>query len=209
MGRTVRKRISITPSARRLVTSLRDIGYSFPTALADLVDNSISAAATRVDIGVHFNGRGSHVLIADNGSGMTERELDEGLRFGTRREYQAADLGRYGLGLKTASISQGRRLTVVTRRAPRYRRFYSRVLDLDHVARRDRWEVLEGLRTENYDLALEYLQDHPGTVDTRYRSSGLEWHSGRQESTDLGNAPPTTVSRGSSVCVAVSGVECG
>ena len=160
------KRIRVTPSARRLVTSLRDIGYTFETAVADLVDNSLSARATRVDVGIEFAGLRSKVTIADDGAGMTEGELDEALRFGTRREYNGHDLGRFGLGLKTASISQGRRLTVVTRRAQEYRRLYSRVLDLDRVADTDRWEIVDARRTDPHLRSAQLLESHPGTVIT-------------------------------------------
>ena len=79
--------MDVTPSASRLTTSLRDIGYDFVSAVADLVDNSISAGAERVDIELCFEGAQSYVVVADDGVGMTEQELTEALRFGTRREY--------------------------------------------------------------------------------------------------------------------------
>src|SRR5262249_19703988 len=106
---------SLIPSAARLMTSLRDIGYDLPSAVADLVDNSIDAGACNVAISVCRKGAHSFITIADDGSGMTERELDEAMRYGSRRAYRAADLGKFGLGLKTASLSQCRRLTVATR----------------------------------------------------------------------------------------------
>ncbi len=115
VGHDQRRAVDVTPSARRLTGSLRDIGYDFVAALADLVDNSVAAGASEVEIEIVFDGPASFVLIADNGSGMTETELNEALRFGTRRDYELGELGRYGLGLKTASISQGRRVTVSRR----------------------------------------------------------------------------------------------
>jgi hypothetical protein len=164
MPRDPRRPVDVTPSARRLTGSLRDIGYEFVAALADLVDNSITANATSVDVEIVFDGVASYVLIADDGEGMTENGLNEALRFGTRREYQVGDLGRYGLGLKTASISQCRRVTVVTRRAPTYRRLAAKALDLDHVARTDRWEVIDPPLDSRAYRALEWLEDGPGTV---------------------------------------------
>src|SRR4051795_4421169 len=77
----------VAPSAARLTGSLRDIGYDFTTAVADLVDNSIAAGASRVNVYTQFEPHGSYVLISDDGSGMSERELVEALRFGTRRDY--------------------------------------------------------------------------------------------------------------------------
>jgi hypothetical protein len=147
-----------------LTGSLRDIGYDFPSAVADLVDNSVSAGAGRVDVLIEFDGPASHVIIADDGSGMTDAALTEALRFGTRREYNAGDLGRYGLGLKTASISQCRRLTVVTRRSPQRRRIALRSLDVDHIVTTDRWELTNPPADSVCHRALEWLEDSPGTV---------------------------------------------
>ena len=134
--------LTITPSAARLTSSLRDLGYDFVSALADVIDNSISAEATAVDVEINFHGRLSYVLIADNGTGMTPSRLTEAFRFGSRHRYEAGDLGRFGLGMKTAALSQGRRLMVATRSAPRSQRLHVRVLDLDHIERTDRWEIL-------------------------------------------------------------------
>lgn len=164
MPRQPSRPVDVTPSARRLTGSLRDIGYDFAAALADVVDNSITANATAVDIEIVFDGLTSYVLIADDGDGMSESDLNEALRFGTRRGYDLGDLGRYGLGLKTASISQCRRVTVVTRRALTYRRLAAKTLDLDHIARTDRWEVIEPPGDSAVHRCLEWLNDAPGTV---------------------------------------------
>lgn len=154
----------VTPSARRLTTSLRDIGYDFTTALADIVDNSVASGASRVDIDLIFDGPSSLVTIADDGDGMSESGLVEALRFGSRRDYEPNELGRYGLGLKTASISQARRLTVVTRQAPVQRRITSRSLDLDHIERSDRWEIIPVPSDSPALAAADRLEDGPGTV---------------------------------------------
>jgi hypothetical protein len=164
MSRQKRRPVDVTPSARRLTGSLRDIGYDFVAALADIVDNSVTANATAVDIEIVFDGPASYVLIADDGDGMTESELNEALRFGTRREYELGELGRYGLGLKTASISQCRSVTVATRRALTYRRLAVKTLDLDHIARTDRWEVTDPPADSPVYRCLEWLNDGPGTV---------------------------------------------
>ena len=116
--------IDISPSARRLTDSLRDVGYDFNGAIADLVDNSVSAGATHIDVDISFLGEQSWIRIADNGHGMRPGTLNEALRFGTRRDYAAGELGRFGLGLKTASLSQCRRILVATRSATRRRRIH-------------------------------------------------------------------------------------
>ena len=95
-----RRRFSVPPSAARLTESLRDIGYDPQAAVADLVDNSIAAGATRIEIVVDEDDGGPRIVIADDGCGMSANMVNEALRFGTRRTYGAADLGRYGLGLK-------------------------------------------------------------------------------------------------------------
>ena len=112
------KEIITPPGARRLITSLRDMGYSFSGAIADLVDNSISAGATRIHINIHAleGTTPPHVVIADNGKGMDRAELIEAMRFGTERKYGLEELGKYGLGLKTASLSQCEKLTVISRK---------------------------------------------------------------------------------------------
>src|ERR1700728_1565074 len=134
---------AITPSAARLTESLRDIGYDFPSAIADIVDNSIMAGATRVEIEIDFDGADSLVSVADNGCGMTANGLTEALRYGSRRTYSRGDLGRYGLGLKTASLSQCRSLTVVTRSSVAASRVSVRTLDLDLIAEWDEWLVID------------------------------------------------------------------
>jgi hypothetical protein len=154
----------VTPSAKRLTDSLRDIGYDFQAAVADLVDNSVSAGARRIDVLIEFDGPDSRVIIADDGCGMTDAKLTEALRFGTRRSYGESDLGRYGLGLKTASISQCRRLTVVSRHAPTRRRLALRTLDLDHIRVNDRWEVIDPPSHSACYRALEWLEHGVGTV---------------------------------------------
>jgi len=154
----------VTPSARRLVSSLRDIGYDFTTALADIVDNSVAAGSSRVDVDVVFDGSRSFVAVSDDGDGMSAAGLTEALRFGTRREYERNALGRYGLGLKTASLSQARRLTVLTRQAPSLRRIAGRSLDLDHVISTDRWEIIP-VPADSIGLDLRSrLHGGPGTV---------------------------------------------
>jgi hypothetical protein len=155
---------SVTPSAARLTDSLRDIGYDFSSAIADLVDNSITAEATEVNVIFEFDGGSSRVFISDNGRGMTLNGLTEALRFGSRRRYGSGDLGRYGLGLKTASLSQGRRLTVVTRTSTGRRVIQTRQLDLDLIAEFDDWLIIEPDRSAATDRARVLLEDGPGTV---------------------------------------------
>lgn len=144
--------------------SLRDIGYDLPSAVADLVDNSIAADAQHVDITFAFEGSDSWIRVVDDGAGMSGGDLDEAMRYGTERTYEPRELGRFGLGLKTASLSQCRRLTVASRRGSERRRIEIRRWDLDHVARANRWEVL---RIDSGDAPAELVTPllvGPGTV---------------------------------------------
>jgi hypothetical protein len=154
--------VSVAPSAARLTGSLRDIGYDFPSAVADLVDNSIAAGATRVELVIEYDGAESRVMIADDGAGMTPNGVIEALRFGTRRAYGPNELGRYGLGLKTASLSQCRRVTVLTRTGTR--RVVSRRLDLDIIEEFDDWLIVEPPRDSLLSRARGLLGDGHGTV---------------------------------------------
>lgn len=107
----------LPPSAASLTASLRDLGYSLETAIADLIDNSISADATDIQIFCDMSRSTPVLVIADNGRGMTEAEVIAAMRHGAtdpRKKRGPKDLGRFGLGLKTASFSQCRRLTVVS-----------------------------------------------------------------------------------------------
>jgi hypothetical protein len=154
----------VIPAAARTISSLRNIGYELPQAVADLVDNSIAAGATLVSIDLHFEGEKSWIRISDNGIGMDTATLTEALRYGTEREYSADDLGKYGFGLKTASTSQCRRVTVASRHSLLRARIEVRALDLDHIERTNRWEILVVGPEERPVHLTEPLQTIPGTV---------------------------------------------
>jgi hypothetical protein len=159
------KGYELIPSARRLITSLRDMGYDFATAVADVIDNSIEAKATRIAVDVHFDGDDSFVQITDNGHGMTPAQLREALRYGTERDYDAGEaLGKFGLGLKTASMSQCQRLTVASRSSPGRADISAHSWDLDHVIATDRWEIVEVPKQEQSEELRKPLLDGPGTV---------------------------------------------
>lgn len=134
------KQQRLPPAAPVLLESMRAIGYDPPAAIADLVDNSISAGAT--DVHIYLTPSAPFSLgILDNGHGMTPDELMAAMRHGSRdpgEERAINDLGRFGLGLKTASLSQCRRLTVVSRRDGQT---CGMVWDLDEVARERDWLV--------------------------------------------------------------------
>ncbi len=182
----------VIPSARRLVRSLRDIGYDISSALSDLVDNSIAAAATNIWIDTNFDGEGSWIRVLDDGRGMTGKELREAMRFGTQRIYGDDELGRFGLGLKSASLSQCRHLTVATRTSAATPIRLAK-WDLDHIEKSDRWEVLrpklresplagnprypDGRRAEaDFVRLIDEIRQHLGMTFHRYITGETRSH---------------------------------
>ncbi|RBY76279.1 ATP-binding protein [Blastococcus sp. TF02-09] len=153
---------SVAPSAARLTESLRDIGYDFPSAVADLIDNSVMAGAECIDVVIRFDGANTTVLICDDGLGMSANGLVEALRFGSRRTYDSSDLGRYGLGLKTASLSQCRSLTVVSRRVSGGTTS-ARELNLDTIIEWDDW-LITAPSKDRVREAEALLGENSGTV---------------------------------------------
>lgn len=149
--------LSVTPYAPALIESMRAVGYSLESAIADLVDNSISAGATLVR--VEFRPFGEpYAAVIDNGRGMAPDELTEAMRHGGKSPLDMRspqDLGRFGLGLKTASLSQCRKLTVVSLKDG----FLSaRCWDIDLVAEREAW-VLSVPDTECEIRLLPHVED--------------------------------------------------
>ena len=135
------REVNATPYASALVEGHRDFGYSLETALADIVDNSISAGARNVKVFAETVADDPWIAVADDGCGMAEAELVEAMRLGSRNPTDtrpAEDLGRFGLGLKSASFSQCRSLIVLTRRdgAASCARW-----DLDRIAKRNDWAL--------------------------------------------------------------------
>jgi hypothetical protein len=157
------KSIKATPGAKRLIESLRNLGYECSTAIADLVDNSIAANASEihVEIFAQHGAQPAAILVADNGRGMDREQLYEAMRFGAAQEYAADDLGKYGLGLKTASLSQCRTLTVSSKarggRDTRPRRQYAR-WDISHVYSTDDWDLLAPAAEELEEWEREALE---------------------------------------------------
>ena len=153
--------ILLPPRPDSLLQSMRDIGYSVETAVADLIDNSISAGASNIRI--FWEPNVPCIAIVDDGRGMSEGELIEAMRHGSsglKEQRRADDLGRFGLGLKTASLSQCRRLTVVSSQGGVR---YAVEWDLDLVESKAEWALL----ILNNDISslpcIEYLKDD-GTI---------------------------------------------
>lgn len=132
---------TVAPRASVLIEGMRDIGYTLETALADITDNSIAAGAANIQVFADTHSEDLKIGVLDDGQGMSEADLMEAMRPGTMSPLDIRDeddLGRFGLGLKTASFSQCRRLTVVSRKN---RQTSCAIWDLDTVLERDEWVV--------------------------------------------------------------------
>ncbi len=128
----------VKPKASALILSMRSIGYSLNNAIADIIDNSISAKASKIEIICSWDGNEPFIEIRDDGIGMDAEQLEEAMRLGSdptsRRDPD--DLGRFGLGLKTASYSQAKKLIV---RTNNNESDSIAIWDLDLVAKEDEW----------------------------------------------------------------------
>ena len=156
---------TVVPDPERMIEGLRDTGYLFHTAIADIVDNSIAANAENVDIRLRMDFRGNiRVSIADDGIGMDRDGVINAMKYGSRKRDDPSSLGKFGLGLKTASTAFCRRLSVITRNSATARVIQA-TWDIDHVSDAREWELLF---PEVDAEALEHLNKvaakHSGTV---------------------------------------------
>jgi len=153
------------PQAHSLISATRHIGYSLDAAVADLVDNSIAADAKTVDVDFE-DSLNSYIAIIDDGEGMTADELTSAMQYGSADPAQARsekDLGRYGLGLKTASMSQCRVMTVISKKDGE---IAARRWDLDYIAKHK--DVIWPLHI----LEKDEWKDLPGVESLKNRKSG-------------------------------------
>ena len=133
--------IELPPYAPTLIESTRAIGYSLDAAIADIIDNSIAACSKNIDI-FFFPVGDAYIAVLDNGNGMDASEIDIAMQYGSRNPLDVRatnDLGRFGLGLKTASLSQCRVLTVISKKG---NSIEGRRWDIDYVAQTGQWSLI-------------------------------------------------------------------
>ena len=132
------------PTAEVLMFSMRAMGYSFESAVADVIDNSISAGSKIIQLRFPIDPIDCRIAICDDGCGMTNSELFDAMKYGSEQKSgkarDASDLGRFGLGLKSASLSQCRKLTVASKKNGNISAY---IWDLDIVAKERGWYILE------------------------------------------------------------------
>ncbi|MFF1377795.1 ATP-binding protein [Streptomyces sp. NPDC058308] len=163
------------PAPVGMVASLSSLGYSLPDALADLVDNSVSAEARTIEIDFTWAGRESWMAITDDGCGMSKEELITAMTVAARgpaTDRSSTDLGRYGVGLKSASFSQCRLLTVSTATSGDW---ITRTWDLDVVEKTGEWRLLHTPTVETSVILDRITESRSrGTVVLWQRLSGYQ-----------------------------------
>lgn len=148
----------VKPSPERVIEGLRDTGYTFNTAVADIIDNSVTAGATVIGLSLYQRfGDDPVLLIADNGSGMNATGLENGMMYGSPKRPNPKSLGKFGLGLKTASTSFCRKLTVITRTEGEAN-YNCLQWDLDEVVEQDDWILLEP-DPADYEEEIGFLEE--------------------------------------------------
>ena len=155
----------VNPDPGALIESLRSFGYSLEASIADIVDNSVTAGAHNVHIQFTWCGEQSTIAIIDDGRGMTEDELVNAMRPGSRsplEERDPMDLGRFGLGLKTASFSQCRKLSVRSKAAGHEPAI--RIWDLDYVNQWGEWRLRKVAPQDNESAFSALNTRESGTI---------------------------------------------
>lgn len=160
------KYLENNPSAEIVVNSMRAMGYSFESAVADVIDNSIAVKSSLIELKFPIDPTECYVAICDNGSGMTRERLIEAMKYGSQTEDGTRaidDLGRFGLGMKTASLSQCRRLTVVSKHQGIMSAF---IWDLDVIDEKKGWYMIECTADQISSIKhIEFLEEYPsGTI---------------------------------------------
>jgi len=136
----------LSPDPKSHIRTLMRIGYTLPSAVADIIDNSITAQSNSIEIYAPPGLDNPLISILDNGIGMSSKELIVNMKIGCKdpnEERGPNDLGRFGSGMKTASFSQARRLTVISKK--KGESITAAVWDIDRIEHSNSWqlEVLE------------------------------------------------------------------
>ena len=153
------------PDAPRLINGLRDTGYNFRTAAADIIDNCIAAGASEINVQIEMDPEGrKYVYFGDNGSGMDAAGVFHAMRYGAPERENPESLGKFGLGLKTASSSVCRQFTLISR-TNEGQALNKLTWDLDHVEKIGLWEMRrEPVTTDENETFSELCGAGSGTL---------------------------------------------
>ncbi len=178
--------VSADPEASSMIETFRAIGYSIETAVADIIDNSISAGTKNIWIDMEWKGAATWLSVRDDGKGMSETELIQAMRPGSRNPTEQRglkDLGRFGLGLKTASFSQCRKLTVLSKKESSETVYWT--WDLDFVSDTGRWDLIRYVPDPMFTDTLD--KAHSGTIVVWNDLDRLVKNLQREDTISLGN----------------------
>lgn len=152
------------PDAPRLIFGLRDTGYNVRTAAADIIDNSIAAKAGQINVEITLREDGrKFVYFGDNGEGMDAQGIHRAMRYGAPERENPESLGKFGLGLKTASSSVCLKYTLISRKSPD-QELAKLAWDLEYVAKQKKWEMLKEPVTSDEQEMFEELCGDKGTL---------------------------------------------
>lgn len=157
------EKASAIPEAGPMIETFRAIGYSIEAAVADIIDNSISAGAKNISVDFKWLGKGTWISVKDDGIGMTGKELIQAMRPGSKNPLEdrgSKDLGRFGLGLKTASFSQCRKLSLISKKKDGEPVFWT--WDLEFVNSTGNWDLIKYLPDEIFMKEINFLKS--GTI---------------------------------------------
>lgn len=146
-----------SPNPEYLIKSIAEQGYSLETSLADLMDNSISANSNQIEVLIDTGSESFRLFLADNGDGMTEDELRDNMQFPSKspdNDRMRTDLGRFGLGMKTASFSQTRKFTVLSKKKGE-KSYSGRTWDVDFL-RDNGWKIIVNSKEDIEELLEQY-----------------------------------------------------
>lgn len=157
-----------TPSPINLLESNRSLGYSIEEAVSDLIDNSVAANAKNISFYLEWNDGKPYFVLIDDGNGMSmkQNELIESFKLGSSNPLEKrdpSDLGRFGFGMKTASLSQSKAFIVLTKK--NNDELFSRCLDLDFITNlNDGWKLRHVNENENFGFDNKILKQNKGTA---------------------------------------------
>ncbi|WP_439554735.1 ATP-binding protein [Dyadobacter sp.] len=146
------------PTPEFLIKSIAEQGYSLETSISDLIDNSVSANADKIEILIDPDSYPFTLFLVDNGDGMSESVLKQCMQFPStspENSREKSDLGRFGLGMKTASFAQTRRFTVISKKKGA-EKYCARTWDVDYLKKKGSWRILINTQEE----ILEYLNKY-------------------------------------------------
>jgi len=164
------------PNAAKLLESLRSSGYDNYSAIADLIDNAFDANADAIKVVIGEGKAKEYVItISDNGDGMDAKTLDQALRLGSITSRDDESLGKYGMGLITASISLGRKLTVITKKDGKY---LTGIHDLDEIANKNEFvkEIRDSLESEKNSFTMSLGMVVSGTMVVINKIDNIQNH---------------------------------